>query len=176
MVTLAPYVPSPPEVVKRMLTLARVGPNDVVYDLGCGDGRVLIMAVREFKARKAVGYEINRRLYETAVREVEKYGLSERIKIFNKDMFQADLSEATVIFLYLTTSANRKIRPKIEREALPGTRVVSHDFPVEGWRATVKENYRSREALYGHTIYLYTLPYAYTADRERRGGGRLLRW
>ncbi len=132
----APYVPSEPEVVRKMLELARVGPEDVVYDLGCGDGRILVMAVKEFGAKKAVGYELSQRLYESTLKKIESMKLRSKINLINRNLFEADLSQATVITLYLTTSGNKRLQPKLVNEAKPGTRIVSHDFMIEGWQAS----------------------------------------
>ncbi len=148
----APYVSSAPEVVKKMLEVAEVGPTDIVYDLGCGDGRILLTSVKDFGAKKAIGYELREDLYKTTSMEIEKHGLQDRIELVNADLFTADISEATVITLYLTTSANERLRPKLKREAKVGTRIVSHDFRIEGWEPAKRENFHD------HTIYLYIVP------------------
>ncbi|MEM3712920.1 MAG: rRNA adenine N-6-methyltransferase family protein [Thermoproteota archaeon] len=147
-----PYVPSPPEVVEKMLEIAKVTPNDVVYDLGCGDGRLLITAIKKFGARKAVGYEIRRDLYEDLIRKIEREGLSNKIIVYNDDLLNADLSEATVVTLFLTTSANEKIKPKLESELKPGARIVSHEFTFKDWVP------QKVETLSWHKIYLYVIP------------------
>jgi len=152
MAITVPYVPSPPEVVDKMLELAGVMPKDVVYDLGCGDGRLLLAAVKKFGARKAVGYEIRRDLYEELVKTVAREGLSSRIIVFNEDMSKADLSEATVLALFLTTTANEKIKPKLEAELKPGTRIVSHEFTFKDWVP------QKVAELSWHKIYLYIVP------------------
>jgi 16S rRNA A1518/A1519 N6-dimethyltransferase RsmA/KsgA/DIM1 with predicted DNA glycosylase/AP lyase activity len=155
-----PYVPSPPEVVERMLELARVTSEDIVYDLGCGDGRLLITAVKKFDARKAVGYEIRKDLYEELVRKIEKEGLSKRVLVYNDDLMNADLSEATVVTLFLTTSANEKIKPKLEAELKPGVRIVSHEFAFKNWTPQRVEN------LSWHKIYLYVIPDCNSRNRK----------
>jgi SAM-dependent methyltransferase len=144
-----PFIPTSMETAKRMLEIAKVGSQDVVYDLGCGDGRILALAAELFKAKKAVGYEIRRDLYIAALKEIRRRDLAERITIVNGDLYSADLSEATVITLYLTYWANKELKPKIEKETRPGTRIVSHDFEVPGWRPMRKEK------RCGDTIYLY---------------------
>jgi tRNA A58 N-methylase Trm61 len=151
----APFVPSDPEVVRRMLELAEVGPGDTLYDLGCGDARILIMAVRRFKADKAVGYELKDDIYKTAVSEVERVGLQNRIHIVNSNFSESHLSEASVITLYLTTYGNEQLRPKIEKEAKPGTRIVSHDFRMTNWKHVLEDRFK------GHSIHLYKIPDAY---------------
>lgn len=135
-----------------MLEIADVGPKDVVYDLGCGDGRILIMATKLFNARKAIGYEIRKHLHKETVRQIESQNLRKKITVINGDLFDADLSEATVITLYLTYGANKKLRPKLEREARPGTKIVSHNFEIPGWQPARKESHQ------GDTIYLYIIP------------------
>ncbi|MGQ9460983.1 MAG: SAM-dependent methyltransferase [Candidatus Bathyarchaeaceae archaeon] len=147
-----PYVPTSEGTVKRMLEIADVGPEDVVYDLGCGDGRILIMAAEKFNARKAVGYEIRKDLYKAVLQKIESHNLTKKVTIINGDLFNADISEATVITLYLTYGANKKLKPKLERDARPGTKIVSHNFEIPGWQPTRKENYQ------GDTIYLYKIP------------------
>jgi tRNA A58 N-methylase Trm61 len=154
--SVAPYVPSQSIVVERMLKIANVKPNDTVIDLGCGDGRILISAIRDFKAKKAIGYELNPELFSKTIKEIENLGYEKRIQIFNKDLFDADLSEATVITLYLTTSGNRLLRPKLKKETVKGTRIVSHDFDIQPWRASKKSEFL------GHTIYLFIIPEAYS--------------
>jgi len=153
--SVAPYVPSQSIVVERMLKLANVKSTDTVIDLGCGDGRILISAVRDFKAKKAIGYELNSELFRNTRDEVERLGYKEKIQIFNKDLFDADLSEATVITLYLTTSGNRLLRPKLKKETEKGTRIVSHDFDIPPWRAAKKIEFL------GHKLYLFIIPEAY---------------
>ena len=150
---IVPYVPSPPEVVEKMLEMANVKHEDVVYDLGCGDGRLLFTAVKKFGVKKAVGYEIRKDLYEEVLRNVEREGLSNRIIVYNEDFLNASLSEATVVTLFLTTSANEKIRPKLEAELKPGARIVSHEFTFKGWVP------QKVETLSWHKIYLYVIPY-----------------
>ncbi|MGQ9479545.1 MAG: SAM-dependent methyltransferase [Thermoproteota archaeon] len=147
-----PYVPSPSEVVDKMLELAKVTSDDIVYDLGCGDGRMLFAAVKKFGARKAVGYEIRKDLYEELFKTIRKEGLSDKIIVYNEDLLNANLSEATVLTLFLTTTANEKIKPKLEAELKPGTRIVSHEFTFKDWAP------QKVEELSWHKIYLYIVP------------------
>jgi SAM-dependent methyltransferase len=151
-VSLAPFVPSQPDVVNKMLEIAQVSNDDVVYDLGCGDGRILIAAVKDFGAKKAVGYEMRRDLFKKDLENVKNENLEGQIQVFNGNLLDADLSEATIVTLYLTTSGNNKLKPKSSEETSMGTRIVSHDFEFPDWSYTTKENFR------GHTIYLYTIP------------------
>ena len=160
--SLAPFVPSRPEVVKRMLEIAHVGSDDVVFDLGCGDGRILIMAVNDFGAKKAIGYEMRRDLYQQTLREIIKQELTDKITLINGDLLQADLTQATVITLYLTTSGNERLRPKMEKEIQNKTRIVSHDFSILKWSPTQKEEF------YSHSIYLYVMPESMTKKDHQR--------
>ena len=153
-------MPSTFDIVTRMLQLAHTGREDTVVDLGCGDGRILTTAVTSFGVQKAVGYEIRRDIYEGAMGDIRRRGLEGRAIVVNDDLMKADLREATVITLYLTTAGNETLRPKLEKEAKRGTRVVSHDFKFSGWIPT------SRESFNGHTLYLFTLPKAHSYDRD----------
>ncbi|OYT26963.1 MAG: RNA methyltransferase [Thermoprotei archaeon ex4572_64] len=149
-----PFVPSPEVVVRRMLQLANVRKGEIVYDLGCGDGRVLIIAAREFGAR-AVGIEIRKDLYEQCLRRIRDLGLEDRIEVLHGSFFDYDISDADVVTLYLLTSVNERLRPKLERELKPGTRVVSHDFEVPGWKPIIIEDLY--EEWRSHKIYLYRI-------------------
>lgn len=150
-ISLAPFVPSNEAVVTRMLELARVTPDDVVADLGCGDGRILFSAVQKFGAKSAFGYELRADLYKTVTSKIHKENLGDRIRVFNEDALKADLSDATIITLYLTTSGNSKLKPLLS-QMKDGTRIVSHDFRMDGWAYSKRENFQ------GHTIYLYNIP------------------
>ncbi len=152
----APFVSSPHDVVRKMLEVAKAGKEDVLVDLGCGDGRILATAVKDFGVRSASGYEIREDLFKTASGEVEKLNLTNKIHIYNRDLFQADLKDATLITLYLTTYANERLKPKLRAEARPGSRIVSHDFMINGWKPSKKENYNE------HTIYVYSIPDSYS--------------
>jgi len=153
---IAPFVATPLPVVKQMLTLAQLKPGEILYDLGCGDGRVVIMAAQEFGAR-AVGVEMREDLVKQAVGKVSELGLDGRVKIVQSDMFKVDLTGADVVTLYLTTSANDKVKPKLESELRPGTRVVSHDYEILGWRPIKIDNFceNPRLGYPSHTIYVY---------------------
>lgn len=127
-----PFLVTPPEVVDQMLKLARVGPADVVYDLGSGDGRLVIAAARDFGAR-AVGVEIDARLVAQSRAYARRAGVQARVTFVEQDLFQADLAAATVVTIYLTREVNLRVRPKLERELTPGTRVVSFNFDMGDW-------------------------------------------
>ncbi len=131
--TLAPSYPTPQAVVERMLSLANVKPGEVVYDLGCGDGRIVITAATKFMAH-AVGIEIRRDIYETTQARVASLGLSEQVHIIHGDALKTDLTPADVVTLYLLTSSNERLRPVLEKQLRAGTRVVSHDFEIRGWQ------------------------------------------
>ena len=130
-----PYVQTSYEVVGEMLRLAVVGPSDVVYDLGSGDGRVMIAAARDFGAR-GVGVEIDPKLVAESVESARRAGVADRVTFREQDLFQADLSRATVVTLYLTRGVNLRLRPKLLAELAPGSRVVSFNFDMGDWEPT----------------------------------------
>jgi predicted RNA methylase len=156
---IAPFVPSPIPVIQRMLQLAELKPGEVLFDLGAGDGRTVIMAAKTFSAR-AVGVELREDLAKKALSTINDNGLADRVTIVNGDMFGVNLMSADVVFLYLTTSANEKIRPKLETELKQGVRVVSHDYEIVGWKPVKVENFCENPQLGypSHTIYLYKKP------------------
>ncbi|MCC6196326.1 MAG: class I SAM-dependent methyltransferase [Burkholderiales bacterium] len=136
------WVPTPDELVQKMLRSAKVTEKDVVYDLGAGDGKIPIAAARDFKAR-AIGIEYNPEMAELARRNAKRAGVDDRVKIITGDIFESDFSEATVVTLYLLPDLNYKLRPTILKMK-PGTRVVSHQFNMRDWEAdeTYTEGYR----------------------------------
>jgi predicted RNA methylase len=158
-VFIAPFVPSPVPVIQRMLQLAELKPGEVLFDLGAGDGRSVIMAAKAFSAR-AVGVELREDLVKKALSTIHENGLADRVTIVNGDMFTVNLTSADVVFLYLTTSANEKIRPKLENELKTGVRVVSHDYEIVGWKPAKVENFCENPQLGypSHTLYLYKKP------------------
>jgi len=127
----APFIPTPPAVVAEMLRVASVGAYDVVYDLGAGDGRVVIAAAKEHGAR-GVGIELDPALVARAEEAARRAGVADRVRFVRQDLFQADLSEATVVTLYLLPVLTHALGPKLQR-LRPGTRIVSHDFPIGDW-------------------------------------------
>ncbi len=139
-----------------MLKLADLKAGEILFDLGAGDGRTVIMAAKSFGAR-AVGVELREDLAKKALSTVHERGLTDKVTIVNGDIFSVNLASADVVFLYLTTSANEKIRPKLERDLRKGTRVVSHDYEIVGWKPQKVENYCENPKLGypSHTIYLY---------------------
>ena len=128
----APFLVTPHDVVDRMLELARVGPDDVVYDLGSGDGRLVIAAARDRKAR-AVGIEIDPGRVARSRAYARGEGVEARASFVEQDIFEADISAATVVTLYLTREMNLRLRPKLERQLAPGTRIVSFNFDMGDW-------------------------------------------
>lgn len=147
--SLAPFVPSPPEVVRKMLEVAGVSYGETVYDLGCGNGGIVIMAAREFGA-KCVGIEMRKDLADKATEEAKNQRIDQRVKILNANCLDIDISDADVVTLYLTSSGNLKLKDKLEKELKSKARIVSHDFEMSGW--TPHKIYREPP---GHTIYLY---------------------
>src|SRR4051794_16941919 len=127
--SLAPYIASPEDVVDRMLALAKVGPADVVYDLGCGDGRIPIAAAAKYGAR-GVGMDIDPALIELATRNARDAGVASRVEFKVQDVLTADISPATVVTLFLLSSSNETLRPILQRQLKPGARIVSHAFSM----------------------------------------------
>ncbi len=149
---LSPYVASPSRVVDMMLDMARVKPGDVVYDLGSGDGRILIAAAS--RRAQAVGVEINAKLVAAATDEIARAGVSDRAKVIQGDVLQTDFSAANVVTIYMDTVSNAKLRPQLEKYLKPGSRVVSHDAEIPGWKPILVQRTPERQA---HTIYLYEI-------------------
>lgn len=153
---VAPFVASPLPVIKRMFAMAELKPGEVVYDLGAGDGRAVIIAAEEFGAY-AVGVELREDLVKKALSEVYARKLQDQVRIIHGDLFTVDVSPADVVFLYLTTSANERLRPKLEMELKRGARVVSHDYEIMRWKPVKVENFceNPRFGYPSHTLYLY---------------------
>jgi len=153
---IAPFVGSPLPVIRHMLELAQLKPGETFFDLGAGDGRTVIMAAKDFGAR-AVGVELRDDLVKRALANVHELGLQDHVTIVESDMFAVDLRPADVVFLYLTTSANEKVKPKLESELKKGARIVSHDYEILGWKPFKVENFCENPKLGypSHTIYAY---------------------
>ena len=137
---LAPYVPTPYDVVNRMLELAGVTRDDVVYDLGCGDGRIVITAAERFGAR-GVGIDYDPERIAEARANAARRGVQDLVTFIQQDAMEADVSEATVVTLYLLSSSNRKLRPILTRQLAPGARIVSHAFRMGDWRPDVTREF-----------------------------------
>jgi ubiquinone/menaquinone biosynthesis C-methylase UbiE len=152
---LAPYVTSPQPIVEKMLEVARLKNGETLFDLGCGDGRILLSAARNFGAR-AHGVELSPTLVRRAQQMVDAQGLQDQVKVTQGDMMQIDVSSANVVSLYLLTEANEQLRPKLERELKAGARVVSLEFKIKGWKPSRVEKVEAHRHPY--TIYLYELP------------------
>ena len=153
--SLAPYVMSPQSIVDRMLEMADPKPSETVYDLGSGDGRVLITAVQRYRA-KAVGVEISDDLVRRTSDRIRDLGLQNEIRIIHGDLRKIDLSSADVVTMYLATDVNEMLRPNLEKSLKPGSRVVSHQFPVPGWKPKLVD--RDLPQARNHVIYLYEMP------------------
>jgi SAM-dependent methyltransferase len=128
-----PFVPTPEAVVDEMLAVAKVGPQDVVYDLGSGDGRIVIAAAKKHGAR-GVGIDIDPQRIKEAKENARKAGVADRVEFRQGDLFKADIKEATVVTLYLLSSVNEHLKPRLLKELKPGTRVVSHAFDMGDWK------------------------------------------
>ncbi len=150
------YVPTRQSVVDAMLKVASVGANDVVYDLGCGDGRIVVSAAK--LGARAVGIDIDPKRVAEARENVQRAGVGDHAKILNQDLFTTDVSEATVVTLYLLPALNLKLRPILWKTLKPGTRVVSHDFDMGDWKPEQTLN------VDGATIYYWTI----TPDLAKR--------
>ena len=129
-----PYVPTPKPIARQMLKMSELKPDELLYDLGSGDGRILIMAAREFGA-KCVGIELNFFRYKLSNWRINRMGLSKQIKVIRSSFFEADLFHADVVFMYLLPSINEKLKPKLSKELKKGARVVTFSFIMKRWKA-----------------------------------------
>ena len=151
-----PFLVTPPEIVDQMLRLAKVGPADTVYDLGSGDGRLVIAAVRDFGARAAIGVEIDPALVARSREYARRAGVADRVTFLEQDFFRADLAPASVVTLYLTREVNLRLAPRLRSELRPGTRVVSFNFDMGDWepRAMIRVDVNGRTT----PVYLWVVP------------------
>jgi SAM-dependent methyltransferase len=144
------FVPTREPVIEAMLDTAGVGPNDIVYDLGCGDGRIVVAAAK--RGARAVGIDIDPQRITEARQRAADEGVTDKVTFLEQDLFQSDIREATVVTLYLLPSLNVKLRPMLMEQLRPGTRIVSHDFDMGDWKPekTVEAD--------GKTVYFWTIP------------------
>lgn len=156
------YVPTPQVVVNRMMTMARVGPSDFVIDLGSGDGRQLITAVAKFGAKGGRGFDLDEDLLRQANENAKKQGVADRVTFIRRNMFETDVSAASVITLYLLPELNLKLRPKLLAELRPGSRIVSHDYSMGDWQAEESVTMQVPEKQVGNPgvsyVYLWIVP------------------
>jgi SAM-dependent methyltransferase len=152
---VAPFDPAPQEVVQRMLTLAGVKKGDVVYDLGSGDGRILIAAAKKYGVR-GVGFEIDPGLVKLARENARREGVEKLVEIREQDFLTADLSPASVVTLYLSYDGNLAVRPQLLQQLKPGARVVSYVFDMGDWQPKIAETYRDG-AGDSHPLYLWRI-------------------
>jgi SAM-dependent methyltransferase len=150
---IVPYVPTPQEVVERMLDLAQVKKGDVVYDLGSGDGRIVVTAAKKFGVR-AIGFEIDPERIKESAENIKKAGVGDLVEIRQQDIRTVDLSPATVLTMYLLPEVNLMIRPNIWKQMKPGSRVVSHDFDMGDWKPLKTEHIKDSSS-WDHTLYLW---------------------
>ncbi len=151
---LAPGVWSPLTVCERMLELANLKPGETVFDLGSGDGRVVILAASRFGA-KAVGVELSENLVERSQEKIKAEGLDDKASVIHADLMDVDISSADVVTIYLLRESNDKLRPKLESSLKSGARVVSHDYEIRGWKPTVVEKAKANNR--NHAIYVYEI-------------------
>ena len=143
----APYVPTPTAIVDRMLTLAKVGPGDYVIDLGSGDGRLVITSVEKYKAKGGMGIDIDPKLVKLSNDNAAKAGVADRVKFVEGDLFKANVGDATVVTLYLLPSMLADVEAKLAKELKPGTRVISHDYPLPTWKHVDVVSFDSQEKI-----------------------------
>lgn len=152
---LAPFVPTPELVVVKMLEAAELKPGETLYDLGCGDGRILFVAVQKFGAN-AVGVELSSKLVKDTTERALQLGLQRQVKVIEGNLLQVDLQAADVVTLYLMRLSNERLKPNLRKQLKPGARVVSHDYPIPGWKPQRVESVSVLQRM--HTIYVYRMP------------------
>jgi hypothetical protein len=166
------FVPTPHAVVKRMLELAKVGPDDIHYDLGSGDGRIAIASVKDFKAKKSVGIDLDPQRIRESLDNHAKAGVGDKVTFLNKNIFETDFSEATVVSLYLLPTLNLKLRPTI-LDMKPGTRIVTQSFHMDDWKPDHTEDVPFDENYKGsRNVYLFVVPAKVEGKWTMADGGR----
>ncbi len=151
---LAPYYPTPETIVEKMLQLGGLKAGEKMFDLGSGDGRIVIMAAQKFRA-DATGVEFDKDLCKQSADRIKALGLEKRARIIQGDIMQQDYSSANLLTVYLLPSSNDKIRPMLEKQLKKGARVVAHDFMFQGWTAVKEEHVEDDGEGRSHTLYLY---------------------
>lgn len=146
-----PFVPTPPEVIKKMLSIAHVHRNDTLYDLGCGDGRIVIAAAKNYGIN-SVGIDLDPRRIEECHHNAFKASVTDKVTFIHANLFDIDISAATVVSLYLLSNVNIRLRSKLFRELNSGSRIISHDFNMDKWSADKKVNFDD------HVLFLWTIP------------------
>ncbi|MBI4876506.1 MAG: methyltransferase domain-containing protein [Acidobacteria bacterium] len=146
-----PYVPTPPQVVEGMLKLGEIKSADILFDLGCGDGRIVVMALQKFGAARGTGIDINPERIKEAEENARQAGVSDKARFIEKNLFEADVHEATIVTLYLLPDVNRRLRPILLKQLKTGTRIVSHAFDMADWQPDKKIS------VDGRTVYLWTV-------------------
>ncbi|MEX0267913.1 cyclopropane-fatty-acyl-phospholipid synthase family protein [Leptolyngbyaceae cyanobacterium UHCC 1019] len=151
------FIPTPPAVLEGMLDLLQVTPQDVIYDLGCGDGRILIAAAQRFGA-KGVGIDVDGDRIQEATANVKTAGMGDRVTFHHQNLYESDFSPATIVILYLLTHLNLKLKPHLFRQLKPGTQIVSHDFDMGDWtpEKVIKIAIEADEIA---TLYYWTMPF-----------------
>ena len=151
---LAPYYPTPLTIVEKMLDLGELKAGEKMFDLGSGDGRIVIMAAQKYKA-DATGVEMEDDLYRQSMQKIRTLGLEKTARIIHGDIFKQDYSSADMITVYLLPVSNNKLRPLLEKQLKKGTRIVSHDFPFRDWTPVKEINVEDDGEGRSHTLYLY---------------------
>lgn len=162
---IVPFVPTPQDVVERMLELAQVKKGDVVYDLGSGDGRIVIAAAKKYGV-KAVGFEIDPDLLRQSRESIKREGLGHLAEIREQDILTVNLGPASVVTMYLLPEVNLRLRPNVWRQLKPGSRVVSHDFDMGDWKPVKTESIKDKSG-WDHTLYLW-----HVTDRDASRNAR----
>jgi hypothetical protein len=163
---IVPYVPTPQEVVERMLELAQIKKGDVLYDLGSGDGRIVVTAAKKYGVR-AIGFEIDPARIKEATENIKKAEVGHLVEIRQQDIRTVDLSPASVLTMYLLPEVNLMIRPNIWKQMKPGSRVLSHDFDMGDWKPLKTENMKD-SSNWDHTLYLWHVQGAQKQPGDRR--------